>query len=269
MLASDSTSDSFRKMRSHHSALTLTISFALVSLTSSGAWAATAAGAASPSNKTLQPEDEDYSPSPYTAYGEFNQDEDEAEEMRFYQHGRLFGVGVLLGASGATGNRGKLWQGGVPSVKVMTQYWFNFNLALQLELMTFKHNYETSTDTFTANILALGMNFKYYIDTKNLSATLTFANPHFIIGFADYAKTELASKSATTDPADHALGLNAGLGFEFPLVNRKTYVAFETRAHFVSFKDSESPKYQAPADGGFDNLQGFFYTFHLGLVATW
>ena len=195
--------------------------------------------------------------------------EDHAQEKSSDAHEHVFAVGVLLGASGATGNRGLLWKGASPDVKVMAQYWFRPSLAMQLELINFKHDYEVSADRYSANILQLGMNLNYYLATQSASATLNFLNPHLILGFGDYAKTELASMSQAAEPADHSLGLNAGFGLEFPIVSRETYISFETRAHFVNFKDTESAKYGSPADGGFENLKGFFYTFHLGLVAAW
>src|SRR5947209_990104 len=76
----------------------------LVSASPRGAWAADAdtgapAGSQSGANpsaggprgdRTLQPEEEDFTNTPYTEYGEFNEEEEEAADTRFFQYGRFF-----------------------------------------------------------------------------------------------------------------------------------------------------------------------------------
>ena len=80
----------------------------------------------------MQPEEEDFSSSPFTEYGEFNEEQDEAADTKFFQYGRLFGVSLGLGFEGVTGNRGLLWQGGFPMIEMKVHYWFDFNVALDL-----------------------------------------------------------------------------------------------------------------------------------------
>ncbi len=228
-----------------------------------------AEGATAP--RTLQPEEEDYSPSPYTAYGEFNQDEDEAEELRFYQHGRLFGFGFGLGLSGATGERGRLYEGGFPSLNVRTQYWFGFDLAIQLELLTMKHSYTVAPakgGTFAMNMAMLGVQFKYYLDVKNLTAALTFANPNLNLGVGSYTKSDVPSETDTPEK-ETSFGLNFGLGLEFPVINKKTYFTFDSRFHIVTFKDSNSVDFEDPESGEFSKLPGWFYTIQFGLLFVW
>src|SRR5438045_3135633 len=67
-------------------------------------------------DQTLQPEEDDYSATPFTEYGEFNEEAEEATDQKFFQYGRFFGVSVGLGLDGALGNRAKLWRGGFPMI---------------------------------------------------------------------------------------------------------------------------------------------------------
>src|SRR5690348_7039292 len=63
-------------------------------------------------DRTLQPEEDDYKGTPFTEYGDFNDENEEDEDTKFFQSGRFFGVSAGLGFEGATGNRGAIWQGG-------------------------------------------------------------------------------------------------------------------------------------------------------------
>src|SRR4051794_33185738 len=61
---------------------------------------------------------------PFTEYGEFNEEADEEADTQFFQHGRFFGVCLGLGYESVSGNRGALWQGGFPVFDFKLQYWF-------------------------------------------------------------------------------------------------------------------------------------------------
>src|SRR4051812_6901711 len=97
---------------------------------------AKAAEGAPSAGKASQPEDEDFTGSPFTEYGEFNEDADEAADAKFFQYGRLFGISLGGGYQGAGGNRGLLWQGGFPNIDFKLHYWFDFNFALDLNFFT-------------------------------------------------------------------------------------------------------------------------------------
>src|SRR5262245_56475291 len=88
---------------------------ALLALAWALAWAlGTANARAADEPKPGQAEDDDFSSTPFTEYGEFNEEAEEIADSRFLQYGRFFGVSVGFGGEGATDNRGLLWQGGFP-----------------------------------------------------------------------------------------------------------------------------------------------------------
>jgi hypothetical protein len=222
------------------------------------------------SDKTTQPEEEDFTTTPYTEYGEFNSDKDEEETTRFFQYGRFFGLAVGLGSEILTGNRGMLWQGGTPMVDLKLQYWFDFNFALDMDLYYAQHFYEAGNGFgghVDVNLIHLGLDLKYYFDTKDIAAPIAFTNPYLIVGLGSYSKTENITdyqNSAT----DSSAGMTAGVGFEFALKPRKVYLDLESKVHFLRFKDTYIADFNR--DPYFlPDLTGMFFTFTLDVLFTW
>jgi hypothetical protein len=222
--------------------------------------------------QSLPAEEEDFSSTPFTEYGEFNEDAEEALDTLFFQHGRFFGVGLASGVSGVTGNRGLLWQGGFPLIDFRLHYWFDFNFAMDFGFMSASHFYEfnrsaNQSDLVNVNLINVGVNVKYYIDTKNLSSAISFANPFVSLGFGILYKTENSQSlgAAGSDP-DSAFNLAAGVGLEFPIKYRKIYFALEAKLKNANFNDTFSTAFQ---NSGIQDLQGYFYTLTGSFIFTW
>ena len=153
-------------------------------------------------------------------------------------------------------------------VDVKLHYWFNFNVALDLGFFTVSHYYNTTVQSLghvDANIFHVGVDIKYYFDTKNLSAPISFANPYLTLGAGSFSKTE-NSVSQQTQDADNSLGVSGGGGLEFAIVPKKTYFELEAKIHVVSFKDTYTTRFQSV---GLPNLTGNFYTVTGNLLFTW
>jgi hypothetical protein len=222
---------------------------------------------ASPSERRPErPEEESFLPAPAATYGEFNEEADEAQDTRFFQYGRFFGVSVGTGLSGVTGNRGLLWQGGTPMVDLKLHSWLDFNFALALGLNSVRHFYEVSSQRTDISLTRVGVDLKYYFSTQNLSAPLAFSNPYLLAGVSSLTKTETnLSDETVTDETTYALG--AGFGFEFALSPRKAYFTLEWRANFANFRDTNSSKFLNT--NGIPDLAGFFYTTVGSFLFTW
>lgn len=222
-----------------------------------------------PETKADKPEDEDYSTTPFTEYGEFHESSDEDADTKFFQYGRFFGVSLGLGFQFIDGYRGSLWQGGFPMVDVKVHYWFDFNVALDLGFFTAAHYFDSTSTTFLGhydvNIFHMGLDVKYYFNTTNLSAALSFANPYILLGAGAFSKTQTSSVQANLD-TDTSIGLSAGFGLEFILTPRKTYFEIETKIHIVNFKDTSTTLFQSMS---IPNLSGNFYTISGNLLFTW
>ena len=224
------------------------------------AWAADEPGG---EVKTDQPEEQDFTSTPFTEYAEFDETSDEDDEAKFFQYGRFFGVSMGLGIQSVTGNRGQLWTGGFPVIDFRFHYWFDFNFGLDLGIYTAPHSYAgLGEEVFQVNMIRIGTDVKYYFETRNLAATLAFANPYVLLGIGSYSKTETSSQTKIAD-ADSSFGLAAGAGLEFALSPKKAYFNLEAKLHVARFKDSDSKRF------GFDDLGGQFVTVTGGFLFTW
>ncbi|MGK5083787.1 hypothetical protein WDW37_10835 [Bdellovibrionota bacterium FG-1] len=223
------------------------------------------------SGKAGLPEEDDFSTTPFTEYGEFNEDKDEEEDAKYFAYGRFFGVSLGLGFEGVTGNRGALWQGGIPLVDFRLHYWFDFNFAIDLGGYYAAHNFNTAPDHgghVDVNLFHIGADVKYYFDTKNLSAPISFANPYVLLGFGSYTKTESSYVTAATNqPSMTAIGLTFGAGLEFAIKPKKSYFEFEGKYHVVNFSDNGSDYYKDT--NHVPDLTGGFYTLEASILFTW
>ena len=197
-------------------------------------------------DRTVKPEEEDFSTTPYTEYGSFNEDKEEEEDNKFFQYGRFFGISLGLGLETIDGDRGTLYQGGFPTFDAKIHYWFDFNFALDINFYLAEHYFISSSQLFNGrfnvNILRLGVDFKYYFDTKNLAAAISFANPYVVAGVGSYTKTESSAAGQTSvSDSDTAVGFSGGAGLEFALKPRKVYFTVEAKIHIVTFADNDSP----------------------------
>ncbi len=210
-------------------------------------------------DKTQQPEEDDFNTTPFTAYGEFNEDIEEAEDTRYFQYGRFYGISLGLGFESVSGNRGLLWQGGFPTIGLKVNYWFDFNVALDLGFTSASHFFDIQADNNLVNIsfVRVGLDVKYYFDTKNLSAALSFANPHLLLGFGAFTKSESSNVDESVD-VETSVGLSGGFGIEFTIKPRKVYLVFEGKGHFASFKDTFTTRFRSNA--GLQDLTGQWFT---------
>jgi opacity protein-like surface antigen len=229
-----------------------------------------------PSSASDRSDEDDFVDAPYNNYGSFNEEEDEAEDLRFFQLGRFFGLSVGLGYQSALGNKGILYQGGFPAFQFKMHHWFDFHLALGMSVYSAsQYFYERRTGDsdvkrYDFSLLKIGLDLKYYLNVENMNSIVHFANPYFIVGFANYRRN-LKSEDALEDPEDESkMGYHLGAGFEFPFKPKKTYLNIETNLHFVSFSDEGSPATVRTSPlQSLDDRSGPFFSLLFGILFTW
>jgi hypothetical protein len=215
------------------------------------------------------PESDNFLSGPFSEFGEFNSSEDEEADERFFQSGRFFGVGLGLGLTSATGNAGLLYEGGFPTIDFRLNYWFDFFVALQIIARNSVHTYDIAPDgrTNTSLFRLLGQ-VKYYIDTKDLSAPITFIGPHLLFGAGMYRRTDNLQLQATTETASN-FGINAGGGFELTLKPKKFYLTIEALVNFVTFRDAYDPRFQQQDPNAIPDRTGLWVDSTVSLTWTW
>jgi opacity protein-like surface antigen len=217
----------------------------------------------------LQEEEEDYKATPYMQYGEFNEEKEEEEELNFFQNGRFFGVSLGLGIETADGNRGTLWKGGFPLVDFKLHYWFDFNFALDLDFYYVQHNYNTgNTGAVNISLFRGGIDLKYYFDTKNIAAPISFANPYLIVGVGDYSETESGATITNSGTPNNSsnIGFAGGAGVEFAVKPRSTYITLEGKINVVTFDLDQTGEFTTY---GLPDTTGNLYTFVASILFTW
>lgn len=221
----------------------------------------------SPDHSKL-PVEEDYLETPFTEYGEFNEEENEAAETKFFQFGRFFGFSLGVGYEGVTGNRGLLYQGGFPVLDFKLHYWFDFNLALDLDVYTANHSFSTADrGGIEVNLLRFGIDLKYYIDTRNLSSQISAASPYLLVGIGPMTKTEnYSNQSLTAPPSETSFALCAGGGLEFTISPRRSFFELEGKVQYARYVDTATQVY---SNLGIDDLTGLFYTVTGNILFTW
>lgn len=210
---------------------------------------------------------------PYSEYGEFESSDDEDSNERFFQYGRFFGIGMGAGYTFATGNAGKLYQGNGIMLDFRLQYWFDFQFALQLGIQNSKHTYNVAPHGLSdVNLFRTLFHIKYYIDTHDLSAPLTFIGPHVMVGGGFYQRTDNIGSgggdSTISDTLDqqNAFGINFGGGLEITLKPKKVYLQIQTLIHLVQFKDDLTSKFRS---SGIQDRTGNWIASGATLMWTW
>lgn len=219
-------------------------------------------------NQVDKSEEEDFSRTPFTQYGEFNAFNDDEEDAKYYQFGRFFGVSLGLGFEFIDGNRGILWQGGFPMIDLKVHYWFDFNFGLDLGFFSVYQYFNTSAQGLQhvdINMLRVGIDIKYYISTRDLSAALSFANPFFLLGAGSFTKTQNSNVRQTQDQ-DSSLGVSLGMGLEMVVSPKKVYFQIEAKMHLVTFQDTYTTDFQSAS---IQDLTGNFYTLSGNMLFTW
>ncbi|NDG83745.1 MAG: hypothetical protein EBX52_01745 [Proteobacteria bacterium] len=192
--------------------------------------------------------------------------EEEVEDTNYFQYGKFFGLSLGLGYQTATGNRGKLYSAAIPRFDGRIQYWFNFNFAAELGIFFANHSFYDGTQNYQVKMIGYGFGLKYYFETKNASAAVSFANPYFNAGVGSMSKTQTSTQSVTPD-SDSCFSAHLGGGLEFPVSYKKTYLLVEALYHTQSFLDTnETSAYQAV---GVPDLSGGFFTLMLHFMFVW
>ena len=206
---------------------------------------------------------------PHMEYGTFNEDENEKNTTLFFQYGRFFGISGGLGVNNALGNRGKLYDVGLPLMEIKFHYWFNFNLAIQMVMSFATHEYgSTDLNNLTeVNLRCLGADIKYYFDTRNLSAPIDYVNPYVFLGLSQLKKTEFSSTQDDEPSEDDSFSYSLGGGIEFPISEKKVYFVLEGRYSIVRFdNDNDTSEFERFE---IKDLSGNFASFIGQFLFTW
>ncbi len=227
-------------------------------------------------------------------FSDFNEDLESAqvlEDERFYRYGRFFSVNLGGGFTTFTGNRGQAYEDNDPTFHLSVNYFMDFQKAITLGIEYSKHT--MILDTVVHGYLTQGrlgavvtdmtrafLGYKYYIDTTDLGTAITYSNPHFI-GRVEYwyQTNKFIDQETLPRQKGGGIGTGLGVGLEFPIELKKSYVSVEALYHVVNFFDKFTQDYRQEfkADGtpyddstyGYDDLTGNVVTLIITYNFTW
>lgn len=197
-------------------------------------------------------------------FSDFNEDLESAqvlEDERFYRYGRFFSVNLGGGFTTFTGNRGRAYDDNNPTFHLSVNYFLDFQKAITLGIEYSKHTaiFDTEVNGYPDNgilgavvtdMTRVFVGYKYYIDTTDLGTAITYSNPHLIGRLEYWYQNNKFIDQDDTIPTQKGGGIGSGLGvgLEFPIELKASYVSVELLYHVVNFFDKFTQDYRQRED---------------------
>lgn len=196
------------------------------------------------SGYTLAQFDADDSFDPFADYSEFEAAEDEEADLNFFRNGRFVTMGFVGGVRQWTEGLGKLLSSSSPHFGFFLSYFFDLRFALQFSFVTGDHKFDVSTvngNKYSGNvgIQNFGLDFKYYVNTQNVTRGLAAFNPYLIAGMSQVYRTTSVNGMAGFGK-ESATAFDFGAGIEFPMMRNKMFFGGQFMYQLVSFKNENS-----------------------------
>lgn len=248
----------------------------------------TATAFAQSTDQVMSEIDDDLNPGS-DIFSDFNEDLESAqvlEDERFYRYGRFFSVNVGLGFTTFTGNRGKAYEDNHPTFHLSTNYFLDFQKAISLGLEyskatmildTVVNGYQNNgrLGAVVTDFTRVFIGYKYYIDTTDLGTAITYSNPH-LIGRLEYwyQTTKFIDQKSLPKDKGGGIGTGIGVGLEFPVELKQSYVSVELLYHVVNFYDKFTQDFrQVPnrtdSTYGYEDLTGNVISLIFTYNFTW
>ncbi len=192
---------------------------------------------ASPISSFAQDEQDAYDP--FIDYSEYEESGDEEADINFFRNGRFLTLGMSVGQRGFTEGMADIYDGDVV-FGLYLSYFFDLRFAMQFGYMTGGHAVKlTDTVKGDADISTLSVDFKYFINTQNVTKGLAAVNPYLLVGFASVRRE--VNLDGIADFSDtRGSGFNVGGGIEFPIMRNKMYIGAQGVYQLVNFKDENT-----------------------------
>lgn len=226
-------------------------------------------------------------------FSDFNEDLESAqvlEDERFYRYGRFFSVNLGGGFTTFTGNRGRAYEDNNPTFHLSMNYFLDFQKSILLGVEYSKHTMvlDTKVNGYPDNakigavvtdMTRVFAGLKYYIDTADLGTAITYSNPHFIGRVEYWYQTNKFDDTKNTDsPIPNqkggGIGTAVGVGLEFPIELKQSYIGVEFLYHVVNFFDKYTQDYRqiendANSTYGYEDLTGNVMSMVITYNFTW
>ncbi|MBF0367273.1 MAG: hypothetical protein HQK50_16975 [Oligoflexia bacterium] len=220
----------------------------------------------------------------FTDYSEDIEASQVLEDERFYRYGRYYSFNISAGLTSFTGNRGIAYEDKHPSLGISLVYFMNFQMAFGLGAAYSKHYMMVNEPTkgfqlpggaglIEVNMFRSFFFYRYYLDTSDLGTAITYSNPYAIARAEFWNQTsKFIDQTAVPNESSGAIGAALGLGLEFPIKLRESYIGVELLYHMVNFRDAYTQLYRPVKEGqggGYSDLTGNIISTFLSYVVSW
>ncbi len=216
-------------------------------------------------------------------FTDFNEDIESAEmieDERYYRYGRFFSFYMTMGLTTFDGNRGTAYKNHPPSYGLGIKYFMDFQSSYGIGFSFSKHHFYIDDEVegfkdpifIDVSLLRLYFSYSYYIDTSDLGAAITYANPYFISRMEYwYLTNKYPDREDQPNDTGGSLGMGIGFGMEFPIKLKKSYLGVEFLWHTVNFHDKYTTTYRPVTPGGFGyhDLSGNVFTSMVSYIINW
>lgn len=175
---------------------------------------------------------------PFSDYSEFEESGEEEADLHFFQNGRFFTLGFMMGYRMFTEELGNITEGGIP-FGFFLSFFFDLRFAMQFSFVTGANNYNFTTPNGTlveasSTVDQFGVTMKYYFNVQNVTKGLEAINPYLILGIDQISRTAATSNSLDI-AKENSMGLDTGVGVEFPILNREMFLGAQATYHLINF----------------------------------
>jgi hypothetical protein len=182
---------------------------------------------------------------PFSDYAEFEEGSEEEADVNFFHNGRFFTLGLMVGHQSFTDTLGILYK---PTFTygVFISYFFDLRFAIQAGYLTADHSLsilDGRTQQEYKGKVALSrfeFDFKYYLNTQNVTRGLAALNPYLLVGVANWSRT-YTFDGVTGYVKDTCWGVEGGGGIEIPILHNKMFFGAQFTYHYISFPDKGAP----------------------------
>ncbi|MEK6556188.1 MAG: outer membrane beta-barrel protein, partial [Bdellovibrionota bacterium] len=184
------------------------------------------------------------------------------------RNGRFLTLGMSVGQRGFTDGMADIYDSDV-AFGLYLSYFFDLRFAMQFGYLTGGHALKIAGNgqsiTGDADISTVSVDFKYFINTQNVTKGLAATNPYLLLGFASVSR-EININGIADFSNDRASGFSVGGGVEFPIMRNKMYIGAQGLYQFVNFKDENTNlEVNGTATGKYPSGDMFLLTGVLGV----
>ncbi|NUM88171.1 MAG: hypothetical protein HUU37_03115 [Bdellovibrionales bacterium] len=218
------------------------------------------ARAADPAGGGALSEAEGDGANPFSDYVPPPEDSDVSENEHFQYFGNQFGIMVGTGIQWFDGNMGRLYNAAALNDNMSFRWWWlwDFRFMGTIGYTRSKHRFDAYPVGDTqVPIRRIDLDFRYFFDAKNLSATFTAMHPFALLGFSNVKRSQLFEDLGSIE-AESKMAASVGGGLQFDITPRSTRLDLELKYSRTIFRDAED---QTFVPVGIPNLRGSMYSF--------